>query len=539
MSSPSAAVAPELNEIALRLGELAAGDVDALGLLRPALNRVVVDPQFKGEVKSLLVQALLLLDDPRVRDRTSGTTLMLKIRKLVAAALAADAAGSVAPAPQSSAGQPRFSPDALLSAEVDHALLDEFVVEAREQLETAEAALLVLDSDPQDVQALETLFRALHTIKGTSAFLGIEPATELAHHAETLLTRVRSGAASCTGELSNLIFRAIDHLGVMLVSIEQMMPGDVLMVPSGYRDLVTALREGPSHDTPTPRSRRSTGQFRRLLSGDLSVRIRAGDLDRLAGVVQELVLAQAMLTRDASMRGNPELARKATFAERLALELEDLTTELRTVPFATPLQKLARLARDAAYQSGKTIELELAGDDVLIERVMADALSDPLMHMVRNAIDHGIEPSTERAAAGKAEAGVLRIAARRHGTELVIELSDDGRGIDPQRIARVAKERGLITADEHLTEADAFELLFRPGFTTASVVTDLSGRGVGMDVVRTNIDAAGGTIEVASRLGHGTTFTIRLPFRTQNAPSSERGVNTAWLDSERSIGLIA
>src|SRR6185503_15539390 len=166
--------------------------------------------------------------------------------------------------------------------------------------------------------------------------------------------------------------------------------------------------------------------------------------------------------------------------------------------------------------------LDLGGDDVLIERVMADALADPLMHMVRNAIDHGIEPVAERVVAGKPEAGRLRIAARRQGSQLIIEFGDDGRGIDPRRLVRVGKERGILSPEADLSDDAAFALLFRPGFTTASVVTDLSGRGVGMDVVRTNVDAIGGTIEVTSRLGAGTTFTIRLPYRTQAARTAEQ-----------------
>lgn len=538
MAQTAAAVAPELDDIARRLGELVAGDARALGLIRHALHRVVVAETFSRDVKTMLVQALLLLDDPRIADGTGGTQLLPKIRKLINAAQTSHARR---PRPSTPLSQPaisaraEFSPDALLSPDVDRALLQEFLVEAREQLQSGEAALLVLDSDPRDLQALETLFRSLHSIKGTSAFLGIEPATELAHHAETLLGKVRAGSLACSAELSNLIFRAIDTLDAMIVAIEQMREGEVPMVPAGYRELLVELRDGPAAQGGGSNAPRSSGQFRRLLSADLSVRIRAVELDRLADVVHELVLAHEMLARDASMRANPELARKTAFAERLAFELEDMTSELRTVPFSASLQRLARLARDAAYQNGKSVELAMEGDDVLVERVTVDSLADPLMHMVRNAIDHGIEPSSERVAAGKAPAGRLRIAAKRDGSDLVIEVADDGRGIDQARLTAIAVERGLVSADAELDEHDIFALLFRPGFTTATVVTDLSGRGVGMDVVRTNVDAIGGTIDVSSRLGTGTTFTIRLPYRTHAA----RGGSGEWEQTERPIGLIA
>jgi two-component system chemotaxis sensor kinase CheA len=544
MTPPSgAAVAQELSEISRRLDALASGDVGALDLVRPALHRLVVAPGLAAPVKTLLVQALLLLDDPRVADGASGAPFVTKIRKLVSAAAAADVPGQ---APTATSRRAAFSPDSLLPSDIDQSLLDDFVAESREQLEIAEAALLVLDSEPDDAHALETVFRALHSIKGTSAFLGIEHVTELAHHAESLLERVRVGTATCSGELANALFRAIDALDAILCAIEQFEREhhDLPTVPEGYRDVLAAMRDALAGDArATPR--RTSGQFRRLLSADLSVRVRVDELDRLMGVVQELVLATSMIARDASVRGNPDLARKTTFAERLAFEVEDMARELRTVPFSATLQRLARLARDAAYQSGKTIDLTLEGDDVAIERVMADALADPLMHMVRNAVDHGLESPDERVPAGKPVTGRLTIAAHRANGQLVIELSDDGRGIDPKHLTRVAVERGFVSPEARLSDADAFQLLFRPGFSTATVVTDLSGRGVGMDVVRTNLDAIGGKIEIASRVGTGTTFTIRLPFRTQSAreesikPAQSAQRAQRWGDSERTIGLIA
>ncbi|MEO6878629.1 MAG: ATP-binding protein, partial [Gemmatimonadaceae bacterium] len=430
-----------------------------------------------------------------------------------------------------------FSPDALLSPDTDRGLVEEFVLESREQLEIAESALLALDTDPDNMEALDTLFRALHTIKGTSAFLGVEHATELAHHAESLLARVRSGASTCSGELSSLVFRAIDMLDAMLVSIERAADGDTAMLPDGFRPLLKILRDGPADATPGMVQGRASGQMRRLRYSDTSVRVRSADLDRLVGVVRELVLTHSMLSRDSALRAgmNQELGRKIAHAERLAFELEEVATELRTVAFAPTMQKLARLTRDVAYQSGKSIELSTEGDDILVERSMANALADPLMHMVRNAIDHGIETAEARRRAGKPEAGQLRIVAQRLGTQLVIEVRDDGNGLSPEELVRTAVARGIVSADATLSDQEAFGLIFRPGFSTSAVVTELSGRGVGMDVVRTNVEAVGGTIEIASRVGHGTTFTIRLPFRSQPARTAQQ----SWIDAPRTIGLIA
>ena len=536
MLSPGV-VASELNEVALRLDDLEAGRVDALVSLRPALHRVVVAASSSGAVKTLIVQALLLLDDPRIGDGPAGAPLLLKVRKLVAVARAAHAEGAANP-PPSQSGRIEFSPDALLTPDADRGLMEQFVLESREQLEIAESALLALDNDPDDIEALDTLFRALHTLKGTSAFIGVEHATELAHHAESLLARVRSGAAVCTGELSNLIFRSIDMLDAILVSIERAGDGETAMLPEGYRPLLVILRDGQSSDAARgSKQARSAGHMRHRRFANNSVRVRSADLDHLVGVVRELVLTHSMLARDASLRSaaNQDLGRKIAHAERLAFELEEVATELRTVAFAPTMQKLARLTRDVAYQSGKSIELVTEGEDVLVERAMADALADPLLHMVRNAIDHGIEPVVERRRQKKPDVGQLRISAQRLGTQLVIEICDDGRGMVAADLIRTGVERGLISPHASLSELEAFSLIFRPGFSTAQVVTDLSGRGVGMDVVRTNVESVGGAIDIASRAGHGTTFTIRLPFRSQPARSAPQ----SRPNSQRSIGLIA
>ena len=536
--------AVELNEVASRLADLAAGHVDALHELRPVLHRLVVSPTLSGAVKTFVVQALLLLDDPRIATGDAGgAPLIQKIRKLLEAALAANAADPIATA-ASSAGVSHltFSPDALVSPDLDRGIIEEFVAESRAQLALAEGALLTLDTDPDDIGAVEKMFRALHTIKGTSAFIGVEHITELAHHAESMLERVRSGSAICSGELSNLLFRSIDMLDAMLATIESVADGALALVPSGYRELLETLRadpeDAPADDRSTPRI---SGSVRRIRPVEAMVRIRASDLDDLVGAVRELVLTHSMLSRDSTLRtgAHPDLARKIAHAEALAFELDDIANGLRNVAFSATMQKLARIARDAAYHSGKSIELLTDGEDVLIERATAEALADPLMHMVRNAIDHGIEATAERLAAGKPPVGSLRIAAQRIGGELVIELADDGRGIDARRLVKLAVERGIVSATQAMSEQEAYALILRPGFTTAEVVTGLSGRGVGMDVVHSSVDALGGTIEISSRVGRGTTFTIRLPFRTQ-PPRAERGPSMeTWGEPQRMIGLIA
>jgi two-component system chemotaxis sensor kinase CheA len=543
MSQPGAGVPSfELTELALRIADLTPHNADALRELRPTLHRIVVAPAVSGAVKTLVVQALLLLDDPRLdatnRTRAHGAPLLLKIRKLLDAALAAHASAAPTPVAGISAVRPEFSPDALLSPETDRSLVEEFTVEAREQLAIAESSLLILDTDPDDLQAVDTMFRALHTIKGTSAFLGVEHVTDLAHHAESLLARVRNGAARCDGPLSNLLFRAIDMLDAILAAIENVDDDrTVAMLPDGFRDLLAALRENQDFkSTSTPAAPRVSGSMHRLRVSDSGVRVRSADLDRLTDVVRELVLTHSMLARDAALRSgaNADLARKLAHAESIVEELDAVTNELRTVPFANTLQRVVRLARDVAMQAGKTIEIVTDGETVMIERSTAEAVGEALLHMVRNAVDHGIEPSEERETAGKPSRGRVRVSAQRLGSSLVVELTDDGIGLDARKLVRHAVERGMLSEGIELSEEEAFSLILRPGFTTARVVTDISGRGVGMDVVRSNVEALGGTIDIASRAGAGTSFTIRLPFR----PHAARTMDT-WGEPTRTIGLIA
>jgi two-component system chemotaxis sensor kinase CheA len=281
---------------------------------------------------------------------------------------------------------------------------------------------------------------------------------------------------------------------------------------SGARSELTrdALRVGGLSVSARAAERDAT---RGLMPREASVRVRTNRLDRLIDLVGELVIAQSMLVQDEVVRhgGYHALARKVGHAGKLVRELHDLSMSLRMVPLRGLFQKMTRLVRDLAQKTGKQVELVIEGEETEIDRHMVDVIADPLVHMVRNAVDHGIESPDRRAASGKARAGTLRIAARHAGGNVVVELEDDGQGLDPDRIARKALALGLIDADRTLTSNEAFELIFAPGFSTAEAVTDVSGRGVGLDVVRRNIEALRGRIEIDSEPGRGTRFSLRLP----------------------------
>jgi len=440
---------------------------------------------------------------------------------------------------------PSGAPAALLPPESDLSLLGDFIAESRELLEHAEAALLGLEVDPDNAEAVNTIFRAFHTIKGTSAFLALDYITEFAHHAETILSRVRDREIRCTGGYADLALRSCDMLRSLLDSTQDALEGRGETIPAGYDALLALVRnpeasgvsehgraassgrdftrgdragEGAGDESPdelgaardaTP----SAGARRAGPAAEQSVRVRTERLDRLIEMVGELVIAESMISQDAVIKqgGHLELNRKISHADKIVRELQDLSMAMRMVPLKGPFQKVARLVRDLGSRSGKRVEFVAEGEDTEIDRNMVDFLGDPLVHMVRNSVDHGIEPPDERRALGKPEHGTVRLSAYHASGNVVVELSDDGRGLNRDKIVRKAIQQGLIASAEGLSDKDVYDLIFAPGFSTADKITDVSGRGVGMDVVRRNIEALRGRVEIQSRAGQGTTFLVRLP----------------------------
>ena len=244
-----------------------------------------------------------------------------------------------------------------------------------------------------------------------------------------------------------------------------------------------------------------------------AVKVRTEKLDRLVEMVGELVIAHSILLEDEVVRDATQhcLAQKVQHAEKLVRELQELSLGLRMVPLRGALVKLARLVRDLATRSGKQVVFETAGDETELDRTLVELLADPLMHMVRNAVDHGIESPEERQRAGKPAAGVVRIEASQVGDRVVVRLRDDGRGLQREKIVARAIERGLIATGVGMSDSEVFELIFSPGFSTADEVSEVSGRGVGMDVVRRNLMSMRGRTLIESTAGRGSTFTIELP----------------------------
>ena len=434
---------------------------------------------------------------------------------------------------------------------------------------SAEAALLELETDPENTEAVNTVFRAFHTIKGTSAFLGLDHISELAHGAESFLSRIRDKEIRCTGGYADLAFRSVDMLKDLIKVVQDALGGEPMVAPDGLDDLIALLAEPEAAgifdeageeaaemplrlgdilvaqgkvdreeieaaatdqgDQPIGLAivRSETASLtevgralrkQRHMGGtepaaESSVRVRTDRLDRLIEMVGELVIGHSMVAQDKTVNsGNyPELQRKVNHTDKIVRQMQDLCMSIRMVPLKATFHKIARLVRDLARRREIIINFIPVGEDTEIDRNMVDLINDPLIHLVRNAVDHGIEPPEERERNGKSRTGTLLLKAYHSGGSVVVEISDDGRGLDRDKIIQKAIAKGLIESGKGMSESEVINLIFQPGFSTADKVTDISGRGVGLDVVRKAIETLRGRVDISSEFGKGCTFSVRLP----------------------------
>jgi len=402
--------------------------------------------------------------------------------------------------------------DETLSARELEQLLAVYLAEADEALGVMESGLLRIEAEPDHAESLAAVFRAAHTIKGSAGAFGLTAVAVLSHTLEDLLADMRDGRIVATGGRITLLLTAVDALRELLAR------GQVAKLEGPYRDLqrrIVAARRGdggsPSPVPDVPRPEAPAGASGPALARTL--RIDVDRLDQLLSLVGEIAVSRA---RMAQMIATPGVSRRSIQegereSERLYLDLQDLVMKLRMVPVGPAFQQLARPVRDLAQALGKEARLETSGGDVEVDNTVLQLLRDPLTHMVRNALDHGIESPEARLRAGKPRDGRVTLRSHREPSGIVIELSDDGSGIDRERLLTRARERGLVAADATPPDSQLFPLLFEAGLSTAARVSDVSGRGVGLDVVRRNIHALRGSVAVDSRAGEGTTITIRLP----------------------------
>lgn len=474
--------------------------------------------------------------------------------------------------------------------DVDTELFSEFITECTDLISNAEEALLSLENDPDDMDAVGTVFRAFHTVKGTSAFMELNILADIGHHAETLLSRVRDGEIRYAGGYADLALQSLDMIKALVKRVEKSLSGEPLIKPDGYDELLVILKdperngisdkaaaddfpeidkilvaqgkvnekdikqaESPRlgdilvaqevvdrdeiervakncHNENTPigqavvqseaasvedvaKALRAQQKKKTKNTVEASVRVSTERLDRLVDMVGELVIAHAMVAEDDLIVNSDhhELLKKVAHSSKIVRELQDISMTMRMIPLKSTFQKMVRLVRDVSHKLRKKVVLVTDGEDTEIDRNMADAIKDPLVHMIRNAVDHGIEMPDKRKSIGKDEVGTVKLSAYHSAGSVVVEIKDDGKGIDRDAIINKALEKGIITNGSSLSDKEVFNLIFEPGFSTAKEVTDVSGRGVGMDVVKKNIEAIRGSAEIQSEKGVGSVFQMKLP----------------------------
>lgn len=431
----------------------------------------------------------------------------------------------------------------------DPELLSGFISEAYEHLESIEVHVLELEQNPDNLDIINNIFRPFHTIKGVSGFLNLKTINTLAHTTENLLDDVRNGIRPMSTEIIDVVLDVGDRLRSMVQNIS-----DVLeQGPEAYQSfdisdsvkMIKALQEegdGVPTVSPPPAEEQATespetvveptpsvsvvvqppktsqpskvaASPKRQVKVQAEIKVNVEKLDSLVNAVGELVIMQAMVHQNPLINdiGEPKLIKDLSQLSRITTELQKTAMSMRMVPIRQTFQKMTRLVRDLSKKTGKKVDLVMRGEETEIDRNMVDSIYDPLVHMMRNSVDHGIQVPEERRKNGKPEKGTVTLSAYQKGGNIVIDIQDDGDGVATEKIRARALERGLITDNDHLTDHEVNNLIFLPGFSTVDKITDVSGRGVGMDVVKKGVEKLRGIVELNSTPGEGSQFLIRLP----------------------------
>lgn len=650
---PSSALDASFGAAIEAVSGVEADDMPALASIHTSLGELAekVEAQGRADVKSALDVAAATIEDIILEEAARPDAALLAIRDSLASLQKAIREGSAleaaAPAPEPTPPEPEapveetVSDEPVYLSEGDADLLKDFVAEAMEHLDASDVHLLTLESDPDDKDSIDAVFRAFHTIKGVAGFLTLPNVQSLAHEAETLLDKVRKRELVIQGAVIDVIFESVDTLKQLMADVttalvtggplaplatlptllaaiktasaggepleEKPVPEDLvlegdkrlgdLLVESGAADPegVEAALEKQKDAPKAPKlgeilvgdAAASSADVDKALAiqeddptqgkiGDIlvssgsaneedvqaaldkqseapagpklgeilvrsgeagakdvakalrtqkavarqtvhikeAVKVDADRLDNLVDLIGELVIAESMVALSPELQDgvSQALGRHINQLDKITRELQEMGMTLRMVPVRATFHKMARLVRDLAKKADKKVDFVMVGEDTELDKTVVDKIGDPLVHMVRNAVDHGLESDPEqRRSAGKPRAGRIELRAFHRGGNIYIEISDDGRGLDREAILAKARERGLIHEEDTLEDREIWNLIFEPGFSTAKAVTDVSGRGVGMDVVRRNIEQLRGRVEIDSREGSGTTFSIRLP----------------------------
>jgi two-component system chemotaxis sensor kinase CheA len=456
----------------------------------------------------------------------------------------------LSPAPAAAVEEKK--PDAGLISEEDLPLVMDFLAEAQEHVETGEKALLVIEKNTADKEAINQVFRSFHTIKGMAGFLNLTSIGSLAHAAENILDMARKDKLVLSGPTADAILESVDMMKRMIASLKdaaekgepvaaqegldamllrlkgiaegksepvtQQSAAKTDVVPSAVEKNVPAAPQAAASTEAAPQaspapSATTSNTTQKTTTSDEKIKVSTERLDLLVNMVGELVTAQLMLA-DGVNSGNRtafDLSRKVAHQGKIVRELQELSMSMRMVPISGVFQKMTRLVRDLAHKAGKNVELVTTGEDTELDRNIVDNVSDPLVHMIRNSVDHGLEMPEDRVKAGKNPCGRVELRAFHQAGNIVVEIEDDGRGLNKEKILKKAIDCGIVAPGQELSEDETFKLIFHAGLSTAEKVTSVSGRGVGMDVVKKNVEALRGRIDIKSVMGKGTTFTVRLP----------------------------
>ena len=464
-----------------------------------------------------------------------------------------------------------IDPDRIvLTSSEDAVVYNEFVSESREHLDSIEDGILKLEHDAQNIEIINRLFRCFHSIKGAAGFLGLCTTNALCHDLENLLDRARKQTLVIDRVTADIILSATDIQKKLLDNIKVIIddasngshecpPMDILPIKTSIQALLTrepaaAIKTVTDEQPDVSRlggklieagvidqatlakalmeQKRPLGKIlvdmgaatpemveevSKTVAGGRKqadfIKVDTKKLDEMLAQVGELVTSQTIVGTDPLLRqlGNEKFARNVNNLMKITRSLQDMVMGLRMLPLRQTFQRMFRLVRDTAAKTGKEVNLVLSGEDTEIDKTLIDEIHDPLVHLMRNAVDHGVETPDVRVQRGKPATGQIQLSAYHYGGNVVIELRDDGAGLDSARLLAKARQLGMASPDREYTEQEIFEFILAPGFSTKDAATEISGRGVGMDVVRRNIDAVGGRLEIRSALGKGTTFTVRLP----------------------------
>jgi two-component system chemotaxis sensor kinase CheA len=442
-------------------------------------------------------------------------------------------------------------------------LTREFLIESQEGLDRMERCLTDLETRPQDTGLLAEIFRSVHTIKGTTGFLGFKRLEKLAHAGENLLGMLREGKLTADAPTITGLLQLLDGLRSILRTIEAessegtgedleliarleelQVPGKAKAAPEAAAPApvaVTPVVHAPAPEKvevtlpPVSATQRAAAELERVANeteaeaartrivgtaaAESTLRVDVTLLNRMMNLVGELVLTRNQVLQ--ATAADPNMTLLSRRLDMVTADLRESVMKARMQPVSNIFSKMPRIVRDLSQGLGRKVRLEVEGQDTELDKSLLEAIKDPLTHAVRNSLDHGIEPPDVRIAAGKNPEGVLKLRASQEGSHVVIEISDDGAGISVEKVRAKALERGLITADRaaHLADRELLQLIFLPGFSTAAAVTNVSGRGVGMDVVRTNVEKIGGKVEIDSRPGKGTTLRLRIPLTLAIIPA--------------------